>query len=238
MNIKLKLMVAIVYAFCLGTMFFYIFSYLDLKDLADYTYIKNQSEILINYKQDNLILFILLFFIFTVIWILLLGLGSPLAVIAGFVFGQWLGTVITVISYSVGCTLLYLLANFYFKEILQNYLESKITRFKTIFNKNEFLYFMIFRFAGGGGIPFPVQNVLPLIFNMKIKNYFYATFLGLIPTMFLINSLGAGINIYLKNNNTIDYFLLISSPNIYGPIIGFLVLLTISFFVREKFFKR
>jgi len=231
-------MVAIVYAFCLGTMFFYIFSYLDLKDLADYTYIKNQSEILINYKQDNLILFILLFFIFTVIWILLLGLGSPLAVIAGFVFGQWLGTVITVISYSVGCTLLYLLANFYFKEILQNYLESKITRFKTIFNKNEFLYFMIFRFAGGGGIPFPVQNVLPLIFNMKIKNYFYATFLGLMPTMFLINSLGAGINIYLKNNNTIDYFLLISSPNIYGPIIGFLVLLTISFFVREKFFKR
>ena len=72
---------------------------------------------------------------------------------------------------------------------------------------------------------------------MKIKNYFYSTLLGLIPTIFIINSLGDGINIYLKNNNTIDYLLLISSPDIYGPLVGFLILLIISYFVREKFFK-
>ena len=237
MNTKLKLALAIIYAFCLGFLLFYIFTYLDLKDLTNYTYIKDQSEILIDYKKDNLIVFILLFFIFTVIWVLLLGFGGPIALIAGFIFGKWLGTFITVISFSIGSTLLYSLAGLYLKETLHNYLESKISKFKAVFNKNEFLYFMIFRFAGGGGIPFAIQNVLPVIFNMKIKNYFYSTLLGLIPTIFIINSLGDGINIYLKNNNTIDYLLHISSPDIYGPLVGFLILLIISYFVREKFFK-
>ena len=189
MNTKLKLMLAVVYAFCLGFLLFYIFTYLDPKDLTDYGYIKNQSEIFLDYKKNNLIMFILLFFIFTVIWVLLLGFGSPIAIAAGFIFGKWLGTFITVISFSIGCTLLYLLASFYLKELLNKYLKSKISKFKAIFNKNEFLYFMIFRFAGGGGIPFGIQNVLPVIFNMKIKNYFYATLLGLIPTIFIINSL-------------------------------------------------
>ena len=40
------------------------------------------------------------------------------------------------------------------------------------FNKNELVYFMIFRFAGGGGIPFGIQNVLPIVFDLKVKNYF------------------------------------------------------------------
>ena len=35
---------------------------------------------------------------------------------------------------------------------------------------NDILYFMSFRFVGGGGTPYAVQNVLPILFNMSAKN--------------------------------------------------------------------
>ena len=52
---------------------------------------------------------------------------------------------------------------------------------------------MCFRFIGGGGTPFPIQNVLPVLFNMSAKNYITATLLGIIPTTFVTVALGSGI---------------------------------------------
>ena len=69
---------------------------------------------------------------------------------------------------------------------------------KNLFNRNEFFYFLIFRMAGGGGIPFAIQNLLPVIFDMKVKNYIFATLLGLVPTTFISVALGSGIR---KNNS-------------------------------------
>jgi uncharacterized membrane protein YdjX (TVP38/TMEM64 family) len=114
-----------------------------------------------------------LFFLFCIIWILLLGFATPISLIAGFLFGKLYGTLISVFAFTIGCTLLYYLANQYFKSLIIEKLSNKISKFKEIFNKNEFLYFMIFRFAGGGGTPFAIQNLLPVLFNMKLKNYFF-----------------------------------------------------------------
>ena len=80
----------------------------------------------------------------------------------------------------MGCTLLYTFANMYFKEYIFKYINRKISNLIFLFNKNEFLYFLIFRIVGGG-IPFAIQNVLPVVFNMKVRNYFYATLIGLVP---------------------------------------------------------
>ena len=52
---------------------------------------------------------------------------------------------------------------------------------------------MIFRFAGGGGAPFAIQNLLPVIFNMKVKNYFFSTLCGLFPTVFILSAIGEGL---------------------------------------------
>ena len=102
----------------------------------------------------------------------MLGFASPLALVSGFIFGKYFGTLISVLSFTVGCTLLYILARLYFRDLVIKYLSKKIHKFKTLFNKNELLYFMLFRFAGGGGIPFAIQNLIPVIFDMKKKNYF------------------------------------------------------------------
>jgi len=237
MNINLKLFLAGIYIFCLVTVLYVVFSYLDFKDLTDYSFIKENSKQLIDLKNNNLPFFILVFFSFSVVWVLLLGFGSPIALIGGFIFGSWSGTIISVFSFTIGSSLLYKLSQYYFRDLIIKYLSNRIEKYKFFFKKNEFIYYLIFRLTGGAGIPFAIQNILPVIFDMKLRNYFFATFLGLIPTIFIFSSLGAGLQNIISDNDKISFFLLILKPEIYVPIIGFLVILILSFFGRKYFFK-
>ncbi len=238
MNINLKLILALIYIFFLGALIFFIFSYLDFKNLNDYHYIKEGSESLLNWRDENLFLFIFFFLVFSTLWIFFLGFAGPIAILSGFIFGQWIGTIVSVISFSIGSTLLYVFARHYLRDLIINRLENKIEKYKNLFKKNEFIYFMIFRFAGGAGIPFGIQNILPVIFDMKIKNYFYATFLGLFPSIFIISSLGSGFEKLIAKNESLSYLNVIFDPEIYWPIIGFIAILIVSFFIKKRLFKK
>ena len=96
---------------------------------------------------------------------------------------------------------------------------------------------MIFRITGGAGLPFAIQNVLPVIFNMKIKNYFYSSLIGLVPGIFIINCLGSGIENIIKNNEKFNYSNIISDPGIYLPLIGFVIIVLFSVLIKKKLFK-
>ena len=96
---------------------------------------------------------------------------------------------------------------------------------------------MCFRFIGGGGTPFPIQNVLPVLFNMSAKNYIIATLLGIIPTTFVTVALGSGIEKIIDQNKELSFFPVIQSPEIYLPIIGFFIILIITFLIKKLYFK-
>ena len=87
-----------------------------------------------------------------------------------------------------------------------------------LFQKNEFYYFFIYRLIGGLGVPFGLQNLLPILFGMKKVNYFLASFLGFIPSMFIMNTIGAGLNSYLEKAETFRILDLVLTPEIYFPI--------------------
>ena len=236
MNLKLKLLLGIVYFICFSALMFAIFSNFDLKDLSDVNFFKNNQQLLNNLKSENIFLLLVLFSIFSIIWILLLGFGTPMALLAGFIFDKWVGTLISVLSFSIGATLLYFLANFFFRDFLKKKFSKKIEKFVNLFNKNDFLYFMLFRFTGGG-MPFAVQNVLPIIFDMKIKKYFFSTLLGIMPGIFIINSLGAGVGNFINKNDSIVWRELIKDPEIYIPIIVFIAVLILASFINKFFFN-
>ena len=236
MNLKLKLLLGTVYIICFSALMFIIFSNFDFKDLSDINFFKNNQELLNDLKSKNTFLVLVLFSIFSIIWILLLGFGSPLALFAGFVFGKWLGTLITVVSLTIGATLLYCLANFFFKDFIKKKFSAKIEKFVNLFNKNNFLYFTLFRFTGGG-MPFAIQNILPVIFDMKIKKYFFSTLLGIVPGIFVITSLGAGLGNFISRNNTIVWADLIKDPEIYFPILIFVIVLILATVINKLFFN-
>ena len=193
---------------------------------------------MIEIREQNLFWFSTIFFLFSIVWILLLGFATPVALVAGFLFGKIYGTLISVFGFTLGCTLLYIFANQYFKSFILEKLSKKIFKFKKIFNKNEFFYFMIFRFAGGGGTPFAIQNLLPVLFNMKIKNYFFSTLIGLFPMVFILCAIGSGIEKIIENNVDPSFFTMIQNKEILFPILGFFIILIISFILRKIYFKK
>jgi len=236
MNLKLKLLLGITYLICFSALMFVIFSNFDFKDLTDINFFKSNQQLLNDFKLENILLALVLFSILSIIWVLLLGFGSPLALLAGFIFGKWLGTLVSVVSFSIGATLLYYLANFFFKDYIKNKFSRKMENFVNLFNKNDFIYFTLFRFTGGG-MPFAVQNVLPVIFDMKIKKYFFSTLIGIVSGIFIITSLGAGVGNFIGRNDSIVWTDLIKDPEIYFPILVFVIVLMLAAIINNFFFN-
>lgn len=235
MNSKIKIVIGIIYLTCLISLLYYLFSKYHLKDLININFLKDNKKIFSEFKQQNIFLVSVVFFIFSVIWVLLLGFGSIIAIAGGFIFGKWLGAFIVITSCTVGATLLYLLGLVFFKDIIEAKLAPKLGRFKILFNQNEILYFVLYRFSGGA-LPFFMQNLLPVIFNMKVINYFYATLIGLIPGGFIFAAIGAGIDKFLIKDS-LDWSGLIHDPDIYLPLLCFAIILIVGIIIRKKFFK-
>ena len=153
-------------------------------------------------------------------------------------FGKWWGISIVLVATTIGATLLYLLAGIFFQDIIEKKLAPKFSKLREFFNKNDIIYFMSYRFVGGGGTPYAIQNILPTLFNMPIKNYIIATFLGSAPSMFVTVSLGSGIGSLVGSEGELSVINIITSPEIYLPIIGFFIILTFAFFIKKFYFKK
>ena len=95
---------------------------------------------------------------------------------------------------------------------------------------------LVYRFIGG--IPFQISNLIPCMFSISVRNFFLGTFFGIIPQGFIMASLGAGLeNQIEKNIESPSLFQMITSFEIYAPILGFVFLLAIVFLIKSLFFK-
>ena len=238
MTKNIKIAVGLVYILCLSLILYGFFIFVDVTQLNNYSYIRDKTQFLIEIRDKNIFWFGFLFFLFSIIWILLLGFATPIAVVAGFLFGKLYGTIISVFGFTLGCTFLYIFANQYFKDLILEKLSKRISKFKETFNENEFFYFMIFRFAGGGGTPFAIQNLLPVFFNMKVKNYFFSTLIGLFPMVFILCAIGSGIEKIIEENINPSFLIMIQNREILFPILGFFAILMFSFILRKIYFKK
>ena len=233
-----KLIVGAIYLSILFIGLFFLFSYMDIKDLTSYEFIRSNKNLILEYKNNNFTLLTISFFIFCIIWVLLLGFGMPILLFSGFIFGKWWGIIIIIFSTTIGATLLYLLASLFFKDFIEDKLAPKFSSLKEIFKKNELIYFTIYRFVGGGGTPYGIQNVLPVLFDMKIKNYILGTFFGSLPAMFVTVSLGSGIEQVIDKNEELSFITVLASPEIYIPLIGFFIILILALMIKKKFFNK
>ena len=237
MGKNLKIFLGVSYVILLFLFLYFIFTAIEIKRLDDFTYYKELQSNLGTFISANILINIFYFFIFAVIWVALLGFGSPLLIISGILFGQIIGTLVSVISISIGALILYSIGNFFFRDIIKSVLEKKFGKYIQLFQKNEFFYFFIYRFIGGLGVPFGLQNLIPILFGMKNLNYFLASFLGFIPGFFIINTIGAGLNSYISQAENFSMVELILTPEIYIPILMFSTLMIFSLILKKKIFN-
>ncbi len=231
---KIKLFLGSTYILIVFVFLWIFFNNFSIQDFSSFELIKNNRNALEELKNRNILISCTIFFIATIIWVLLLGFGSPILLISGFIFGKWLGTFLAVFGLSIGATLLYIFANYFLKDIVNQKFSSKFINLNNKFKKNEFIFFLIYRFVGG--IPFFISNILPTIFNVKIGNFFFGSLIGMTPQIFIGVSLGSGFNKILEENSNLPNFLdLLFTPDIYLPILGLIILVFFGLVLRKKF---
>ena len=234
---KIKLFVGLFYLILVALFLYFFFSKFSLQEITTYEFIKNNRDYFNELKQSNFYILAVLFFLFTIIWVLAGGFGSPLGIFAGFIFGKWIGIIILIFGMSIGATGLYLFANYFLKDLIREKFLQKYQNLQIKFQKSEFTYLLIYRFIGG--IPFGLSHFLPCLFNVRSSNFFWATAIGITPQLFLICSIGSALEKIIENNLQAPSILqIIKSPDIYLPLIIFAFLVIVTIFLRKKFYKK
>ena len=234
---KVKLFIGISYLSLILIFLLLFFSKFSLQEITSYEFIKENRLYFLELKSSNLFLISLMFLFLTVLWVFpFLGFGSPIALLGGFILGKWIGTIIVVLGLSIGATFLYIFGNYFLKDIVR---EKFLNRFKTLeikFKNSEFIFLLIYRFIGG--VPWQLSCLLPTLFNVKIRNFFFATCIGIIPQIFLAVSIGDGLEKIIEENAEVPKLSdILFSSEIYIPIVAFVFLVFITIFLRKLFYK-
>ena len=234
---KIKLIIGLSYLILLSVFLFLFFSKFSLEEITSYDFIKENKSYFLELRNSNLFLLSTIFLVLTILWVFpFLGFGSPIAIIGGFIFGKWIGTIIVVLGLSIGATFLYIFGNYFLKELIRKKFLNKFQKLEAKFKKSEFIYLLIYRFVGG--IPWQLSCILPTIFNVKISNFFLASLIGIIPQIFLAVSIGSGLEKVIDQNAEIPGIKdIIFSSDIYVPILAFFVLVLLTIFLRKLFYK-
>ena len=214
---NIKILIGMTYLIVLSIFLFWFFSNFNIDEITNYKFIQSNRDYFVNLKNKNLIFISLFFTLLTLLWVFMLGFGTPVALLGGFIFGKWFGTFLVALGCTFGATFLYLFGNYFLKDFIKKNFLKKYKNLEVKFKKNEFNFFLIYRLIGG--IPFAIANLLPIIFNISLKNYFFGTFLGILPSLFIITSLGHGLEKVVQQNNQINKLMNpILTPNITIPL--------------------
>jgi len=231
---NIKIFLGLIYALLMLVFLWILLKNFSIQDFTSYELIKANRDALEEIKNNNFFFMSIMFFLGTTIWVLLLGFGTPIVLVGGFIFGKWFGTLLTVFGLSFGATLLYIFANYFLKETIEEKFSKKFINFIDMFKKNEFIFFLIYRNIPG--VPFFISNILPTLINVKLKNFFFGTLIGMTPQLFVGVSLGAGLNKVLEENkNPPSFFDLIITPDVYFPIIGLIAIVLLGIILKKKF---
>ena len=234
---KIKIYIGISYLILVCLFLYFFLSKFSLQDLTSYDFIKSNRSYFSELKNSNLIYISIIFLLLTILWVFpFLGFGSPVGILGGFIFGKWLGTLIVILGLSMGATFLYIFGNYFLKDIIREKFLNKFKNLEIKFKKSEFIYLLIYRFVGG--IPWQLSCLLPTIFNVKVNNFFFATLIGIIPQVFLIVSIGSGLEKIIDQNSEIPLITdIIFSQDIYIPIFAFFGLILATIILRKIFYK-
>jgi len=235
---KIKLFIGLFYILLVCLFLYFFFSKFSLQELTSYDFIKENRNYFFDLKETNLFLLFIVFLILTILWVFpFLGFGTPVALLGGFIFGKWVGVLVVSLGLSIGATFLYIFGNYFLKELIRKKFLDKYKNLERKLKKSEFFYLLLYRFIGG--IPWQLSCLLPTIFNVKASNFFFATLIGIIPQIFLVVSIGNGLEKIIDQKSEVPSIMdLITSRDIYIPLLAFFGLVLITIFIRKFFYKK
>jgi len=164
-------------------------------NISEYFVGENSTEYLKSMLENNYLIAVLIYLALTIFSCVILALpGITFAIIAGAVFGPYVGTFLCVLATTIGAILSFIVGRFFLKDGLKD---------KII--KNKYIKKYLFDETGNNGIvvlmitrliplfPFNLQNFAYGITDMRIGLYTIGTFIFIIPGTAMYTFAAAGI---------------------------------------------
>ena len=168
------------------------YAYFDIGDYASLESIQAHKESLKLFVGDNVILATLLYIaVYVITTALSLPIAAVLSLLGGFLFGSILGTLFTVIGATLGAVVVFLLARYLFEDWFRKIAGEKVDKLNQEFQDDAFNHLLFLRIVPL--FPFFLVNVAPAFTKIKLRDYFWGTFLGIIPGTFVFVNTGTAL---------------------------------------------
>ena len=179
-----KIVLALIFAAALAAFF-----YFDLKQYLTLESLKAHRDQLLAYTDAH---FVLAVAIFSALYVLQTTFSLPgaafLTVTGGFLFGSFLGTLIVVVSATLGATLAFLVARYLLRDWVERKFGGRLEPFQRGFARNAFSYLLTLRLIPL--FPFFLVNLVSGLTRISLGTYVAATALGIIPGTFVFANAG------------------------------------------------
>jgi len=144
--------------------------------------------------------------IYVLTYALIVAFSLPIALVAtplgGFLFGIWLGTVLSVTGATLGSIAVFLAARTAFYDLFHARAGRGLARLEDGFRRDSFNYLLFLRLVPV--FPFWLVNIVPALLGMRLGPYALATFLGIIPGALVYSSVGAGLGLLIDRGEPPD----------------------------------
>ena len=204
-------------------------------ELISFEALKENRSDISNFRDENFILSIILFWLFYFLLVVFSLPGAAVASVSGgFLFGLNLGLLINVTAASTGATVLFILVRYGLKSFKYNqsndFDNNFAVKIKNGLIQNQVSIMLILRLVPL--VPFFLANILPALVGARLFNFIWTTVIGIIPGGIVFTWIGAGVGEVFDRNEYPNIELLFT-PAILGPLLGLAALILIPMILRH-----
>ena len=215
----------------LGTGFI-IFFYLGLDHYLSFQALKENKELLSQWRDENYFIAALLFAgAYGALSAFSVPISAWMTLVGGFMFGTLAGGFFSLLGATFGAMVIFFIARYTLTDVLRKKCGKAIVSMESGFKKNQLSYMLVLRLVPL--FPFWLVNLVPALLDVSLRTYLIGTFLGMIPGAFVYASVGNGLSAFFKSGTEPDIGI-IFSPNILIPILGLAVLAFIPVFLNKS----
>lgn len=208
-----------------------IFWYSGLNQHLTFEALAEHRGRLIALVQDYAILIDIAFVLaLTAVAALSIPAVAVMNVAAGFLFGTMFGAAYAVIGQTVGAVIIFVAVKVAFRDMVRRVPARVLRQVEAGFARNAFAYMIFLRLAPF--LPAWMVNPLPALLGVRLKTFFAATLLGVIPGTLVFSSMGNGLGALIDAGQTPSFGALVRL-DILVPLIGLTMLAAIPIVTRH-----
>ena len=198
-----------------------VLGFVFLRDFLSFEALRDNREALINFRDNNYLLTVVIFMLAYVMVVAFSFPGAAIMTLAGgLLFSLFPGVLFIVTAATIGATAIFLAARWGVGERLGAKLENSdglVKQIKDGIDENQWSILFLIRLIPA--VPFFLANLIPSFLEVPLHRFVISTFFGILPGSLVYTSVGSGLGEVFARGE-IPNLGVIFAPHILLPILG------------------